>query len=46
VKPEKKRNEMPDPAIKIGKISPLGTIPIEFNQPFKVPNSFKDYDYS
>jgi len=32
VKPEKKkRNAIPDPSIKIGKVTPLGSIPIEFN---------------
>ena len=32
VKPEKKkRNAIPEPSIKIGKVTPMGTIPIEFN---------------
>ena len=32
VKPEKnKRNAIPDPSIKIGKVTPLGSIPVEFN---------------
>ena len=32
VKPEKKkRNALPDPSIKIGKVTPLGSIPVEFN---------------
>ena len=37
---------MPEPGVKIGKIDPLGKIPIEFNQPFKVPDNFEEYDYS
>lgn len=45
VEPEKKkRNALPEPSIKIGKVSPLGTISIEFNQPMFVPEP--GYDYS
>lgn len=40
----KKDKSLPEPKINIGKISPIGILPIEFNQPFKIP--LKGFDYS
>jgi hypothetical protein len=38
--------DLPPPAIKMGKISPQGRIPIEFNQAFIIPDNFESFNYS
>lgn len=40
---KKKKDTIPEPSIKIGKVTPMGQIPLEFNQAFIVPEEGHDY---